>query len=79
MPSDLKDEFWLAVGDLQGIQDGRELIIELDIHDGTNDRNDSALWGGACCLFGLGCCRVILGSMECSGGGGGGFGGVLPE
>jgi hypothetical protein len=30
---------------LEGVEDGRELVIELDVDDGTDDGGDAALGG----------------------------------
>lgn len=42
MLSDLEDEALAVVLDLEGRQDGREGLIELDVDDGTDDRADLA-------------------------------------
>eukprot|EP00053_Salpingoeca_punica_P005891 m.57224 g.57224 ORF g.57224 m.57224 type:complete len:538 (-) comp13441_c0_seq1:14-1627(-) len=54
---DLQDEAGVAALDLEGVQNGGELAIELDVDDGTDDRHDAA--------------RLLLGGNRGGGGGGG--------
>lgn len=56
----LQDQPWAPVADFQGIEDGRELVIELDIYDGTNNSNNLAICQGC---FG-GSSIQVLGSVE---------------
>ena len=56
MLGNFENEPGAAVADFEGIENGGQLIIELNIHNGTNNSNDTAigdgclsaqqLWGG---------------------------------
>lgn len=41
--SDLEQQSWLSLGDFQGVQNWRQIAIELHVHDGTNDCDDFAI------------------------------------
>merc|ERR1711872_825452 len=40
---DLQDELGLPADDSEGVEDLREAIVELDVHNGTDDRHNLAL------------------------------------
>ena len=40
---DFQDQAGAAVGDFEGVQDGGEGILELDVYDGTNDGHNLAV------------------------------------
>lgn len=42
----LQDQPGITAGHFQGIKDGRETLVELDVDDGTDDCNDAS-GGGA--------------------------------
>lgn len=42
MLGNLQDQSGGSVLDLKGVQDGRESIVELDVHDGTDDSHNLA-------------------------------------
>jgi hypothetical protein len=42
MLSDLKNETVLGSVDFEGIKNGRQITVELDIDDGTNDLRNSS-------------------------------------
>lgn len=37
----------ITASHFQGVQDGREAFIELDIHDGSDDSNNTPIGGGS--------------------------------
>ena len=48
MLGDLEDEPGLSVLHLEGVEDGRQLSVKLDVHHGTDDGRDlSASAGGS--------------------------------
>ena len=46
MLSHLQYQPALTTSHLQGVQDGREALVELDVHHGTNDRDDTPVGDG---------------------------------
>ena len=49
-----QNEPGLAASDLESIEDGREVVVELDVDNGTDDRYDLPTSGGGgdswCCI-----------------------------
>jgi hypothetical protein len=46
MLGDLEDESVVDALDLQSVEDGREVSLELDIHNGTNNLGDLSVGRG---------------------------------
>lgn len=49
----LQDQPALTAGHLQGIEDRRQALVELDVHHGTDHGYNAAV--GRCCLGSWGC------------------------
>lgn len=47
MLSHLQNQPGITAGHLQGVEDGWEAFIELDVDDGTDDSNNTAIGGGS--------------------------------
>lgn len=48
MLGDFQDEPGLTAGHLQGVEDGREALVELYVDDGTDDGHDAPVGDGSC-------------------------------
>jgi hypothetical protein len=64
MLGNFENKSWFPVGDLQGVQDRREIVIKLDVHNGT-DYGDHPTLGSTLRLRSCdGRRRVGLGCVE---------------
>lgn len=65
----LQHQSWGASFNLQGVQDWGQVLVELDVHDGTDNGHNSAVGDGGCrgCLGGIAAaCKVREKGLEIS-------------
>ena len=53
MLGDFQNKTGAAVANFEGIQNGGELFIKLNIHNGTNDSNNASIGSSSSGCFGL--------------------------